>query len=177
MTQIDQINISSSSNRVLNRQPVNYREAKRRFTGLGIDDSATVDPAIPPSGKKYNFYQEAQRADFASDNNAKNQIYVISCTDNPTGSFTFDNEVEYNNLLNNKINPLLGKWIQSVIDPNGDGTSRIQQEWLDTTFAEINFGDDDEAAKKGKELKQDAIFKIYFDEKTKRYRAKVIKCR
>ena len=172
-----QVNISGRNNSVLNRIPVEFDEAVARFDRLVTDDySYTVDPAYPPQGKKYNFNKEDEREAFFLDSNGKNRIYVIATTKNTTNSFTRQNKDKYNKLLDSKINPLLGKWLKSILNPRGNGTSRITHIEMDTTYAETN-ADVERAKSIGcEEYGQEAIYEIYFDEKTKKYRGNVILC-
>ena len=54
---------------MVNRQPVSYAEAVRRYRELvPVDQPNTVDPAVEPRGKRYDFSDERSCREFFEDN-------------------------------------------------------------------------------------------------------------
>ena len=116
-----QVNISSRHNRILNRQPVQFSDAKNKHERLGKGGNYSFDASIDKNGRAYNVDVPAEREAFYNLNATEGQIYVLANTKNTTGKWETQNEIteakfgweqiqdEYD-----KQYPLIGKYA----DPN-----------------------------------------------------------
>ena len=158
-------NLNTPTRMLVHRESVDYDEAKRRYRNLvPIDEENTVDPAIPPEGRRYDLEMDTAVDGklFFSDNckNKEKAIYLIAVTDNRSTNsdgqavFTTENKQAYEKLQNDKHNPLFGLWLDdSYLD------RWFQEKCLDTCYVERNT-DDKKAIEIKETLSQTAILKI-----------------
>ena len=147
---------------MVNRQPVSYAEAVRRYRELvPVDQPNTVDPAVKPRGKRYDFDGTQSAREFFADNfqNKHESIYVIGTTNNRSWEFKDVNEVSFNIIHTFGKNPLLGFWFDD--GPMPDGT-KIQLPFKDTSFVKSTT-DEEEAKRMAVDLDQGTIAKVLPD--------------
>jgi len=158
-------NLNTPTKMLVRRESVDYDEAKRRYRNLvPIDEENTVDPAIPPEGRRYDLGLDLAIDGklFFSDNckNKEKAVYLIAVTDNRSTDsdgkaiFTTENKQAYEKLQNGKHNPLFGLWLD-----DSDLDRWFQEKCLDTCYVESNI-DDEKAEEKKLALSQTAILKI-----------------
>ena len=161
-------NLNAPTRTLVRRESVGYDEAVRRYRNLvPIDEENTVDPAIPPEGRRYDLGLDLAIDGklFFSDNckNKEKAVYLIAVTDNRSTDsdgkaiFTTENRRAFEKLHNDKHNPLFGLWFDEKID---DEIVKC----LDTSYVEKN-ADDKEAEKIKDEMSQTGILKINPDGK------------
>ena len=158
-------NLNAPTRTLMRRESVDYDEAVRRYKNLvPVQEENTVDPAIPPEGRRYDLGLDLAIDGklFFSDNckNKEKAVYLIAVTDNRSTDsdgeaiFTTENRRAYEKLQNDKHNPLFGLWYDDV-----DEEEQIITPCLDTNYVENDVDD-----KKAKEIKfalsQTAILKI-----------------
>ena len=117
-----QVNISSRHSRILNRQPVQFSDAKNKHERLGKGGNYSFDASIDKNGRAYNVYVPAERKAFYNLNSTEGPIYVLANTKNTTGRWITPNEIEEARLGWEQIQdefdkqyPLVGKWAGSTI--------------------------------------------------------------
>ena len=155
---------SASTVTMVNRQPVSYAEAVRRYRELvPVDQPNTVDPAVEDNGKRYDFDDERSRREFFADNfqNEDELPYLIAATNNKSWKFENVNEVAFNIIRIFGENPMLGFWLED--NPMPDGRI-IGIPFKDTSFVKST-ADEEEAKRMAKDLDQVEIVKCQPDGK------------
>jgi len=116
-----QVNISSRHSKILNRQPIQFSDAKNKHERLVKDGNYSFDASIDGNGRAYNVDVPVEREAFYNLNSTEGPIYVLANTKNTTGKWETQNEIaeakfgweqiqdEYD-----KQYPLIGKYA----DPN-----------------------------------------------------------
>ena len=119
-----QVNISSRHNRILNRQPVQFSDAKNKHERLGKGGNYSFDASIDKNGRAYDVNIPAEREAFYNLNATEGPIYVLANTKNTTGKWETQNEIteakfgweqiqdEYD-----KQYPLIGKYADQKCSP------------------------------------------------------------
>lgn len=151
-------NLNTPTITLVSRQPIYFNEAVRRYRELVPEPKEnTVDPAVDPRGKRYDFDGSSSRREFFADNfrNKDESIYVIAATDNRSAKFTLENKGAYNGLQAAGINPLLGLWYDKSAVP----MEKRFAPYLDTSFVPPTT-DEEEARRNGLQLDQSEILKI-----------------
>ena len=87
------VNNSSRYSRVLNRQPIQFSDAKNKHERLGRDDNYSFDASIDKNGRAYNVYVPAERKAFYNLNSTEGPIYVLANTKNTPGKWETQNEI------------------------------------------------------------------------------------
>ena len=157
------VNNSSRYSRVLNRQPIQFSDAKNKHECLGRDDNYSFDASIDQNGRAYNVEISAEREEFYNLNATERPIYVLANTKNTTGRWLTRMEIEeakrgWEQIQDefDKQYPLIGRWV------NQSGTSVT----LDTSYV---ITDEDEAKSRfddgdlvdgGRRRWQDSIMKL-----------------
>ena len=118
------VNNSSRYSRVLNRQPIQFSDAKNKHECLGRDDNYSFDASIDQNGRAYNVYIPAEREAFYNLNATEGPIYVLANTKNTTGRWITRNEIAearfgWDQIQNeyNKQYPLIGKYADTTLSP------------------------------------------------------------
>ena len=118
------VNNSSRYSRVLNRQPIQFSDAKNKHECLGRDDNYSFDASIDQNGRAYNVYIPAEREAFYNLNATEGPIYVLANTKNTTGRWITPNEIEEARLGWEQIQdeyskqyPLIGKYADKTLNP------------------------------------------------------------
>ena len=88
-----QVNISSRHNRILNRQPVQFSDAKNKHERLGKGGNYSFDASIDKNGRAYDVNIPAEREAFYNLNATEGPIYVLANTKNTTGKWETQNEI------------------------------------------------------------------------------------
>ena len=87
------VNNSSRYSRVLNRQPIQFSDAKNKHERLGRDDNYSFDASIDQNGRAYNVDIPAEHEAFYNLNATEGPIYVLANTKNTTGKWITRNEI------------------------------------------------------------------------------------
>ena len=148
---------SASAVTMVNRRPVDYAEAVKRYRVLvPVDEANTVDPAVEPRGKRYDFSDKRSCREFFEDNfqNEDELPYLIGATNNLSCKFKDVNEVAFNIIRILGENPMLGFWLDD----------RILIPCKDTSFVKST-ADEEEAKRMAKDLDQVSIVKCQPDGK------------
>ena len=116
-----QVNISSRHSKILNRQPIQFSDAKNKHERLGKGDNYSFDASIDKNGRAYDVKIPAERKAFYNLNSTAGPIYVLANTKNTTGKWETQNEIAeakfgWEQIQNeyDKQYPLIGKYV----DPN-----------------------------------------------------------
>ena len=119
-----QVNISSRHSKILNRQPIQFSDAKNKHERLGKGDNYSFDASIDKNGRAYNVDVPVEREAFYNLNSTEGPIYVLANTKNTTGKWETQNEIteakfgweqiqdEYD-----KQYPLIGKYADQNCSP------------------------------------------------------------
>ena len=148
---------SASAVTMVNRRPVDYAKAVKRYKVLvPVDEANTVDPAVEPRGKRYDFSDNLSCREFFEDNfqNEDELPYLIGATNNKSRKFKAVNEVAFNIIRIFGKNPMLGFWHEDNPMPDG----RILPPCKDTSFVEST-ADEEEAKRMATVLGQTEIVK------------------
>ena len=151
-------NLNTPTRMLVNRQPIHFNEAIIRYRELVPEpEENTVDPAVEPRGKRYDFNNSSSRQEFFMDNfrNKGESIYVIAATDNRSAKFTSKNKYAYNVLQAAGINALFGLWYDRSAVP----MEKMFAPCLDTSFVPPTT-DEEEVRRKAFQLEQSEIVKI-----------------
>ena len=157
-------NLNAPTRTLMRRESVDYDEAVRRYKNLvPVQEENTVDPAIPPEGRRYDLGLDLAIDGklFFSDNckNKEKAVYLIAVTDNRSTDsdgeaiFTTENRRAYEKLQNDQHNPMFGLWY------DGSEEEQIITPCLDTNYVERNV-DDKQAIEIKFALSQTSILKI-----------------
>jgi len=118
------VNNSSRYSRVLNRQPIQFSDAKNKHERLGRDDNYSFDASIDQNGRAYNVDIPAEHEAFYNLNATEGPIYVLANTKNTTGMWITRNEIAearfgWDQIQNeyNKQYPLIGKYADTTLSP------------------------------------------------------------
>ena len=119
-----QVNISSRHSKILNRQPIQFSDAKNKHERLGRDDNYSFDASIDKNGRAYDVCVPAERKAFYNLNSTAGPIYVLANTKNTTGRWITPNEIEEARLGWEQIQdeyskqyPLIGKYADTTLSP------------------------------------------------------------
>ena len=108
----------------MNRQPIQFSDAKNKHERLGKGDNYSFDASIDKNGRAYNVYVPAERKAFYNLNSTEGPIYVLANTKNTAGKWETQNEIteakfgweqiqdEYD-----KQYPLIGKYADPKCSP------------------------------------------------------------
>ena len=88
-----QVNISSRHSKVLNRQPIQFSDAKNKHERLGKGGNYSFDASIDKNGRAYDVNIPAERKAFYNLNSTAGPIYVLANTKNTTGKWETQNEI------------------------------------------------------------------------------------
>ena len=159
------VNNSSRYSRILNRQPIQFSDAKDKHERLGRDDNYSFDASIDQNGRAYNVDIPAEHEAFYNLNATEGPIYVLANTKNTTGMWITRNEIAearfgWDQIQNeyNKQYPLIGKYADTTLSPPDIS--------LDTSYV---ITDEDEAKSRfnagdlvdgGRRRWQDSIMKL-----------------
>ena len=163
-----QVNISSRHSKILNRQPIQFSDAKNKHECLVKDGNYSFDASIDGNGRAYNVDVPAEREAFYNLNSTEGPIYVLANTKNTTGKWETQNEIAeakfgWERIQNeyNKQYPLIGKYEE--VDAEG-GPTIIS---LDTSYvitneeeAKSRFDDGDLVDGGNKTRYQDSMMKL-----------------
>ena len=118
------VNNSSRYSRVLNRQPIQFSDAKNKHERLGKGDNYSFDASIDQNGRAYNVAIPAEHEAFYNLNATEGPIYVLANTKNTTGKWETQNEIAeakfgWEQIQNeyDKQYPLIGKYADQKCSP------------------------------------------------------------
>ena len=119
-----QVNISSRHSRILNRQPVQFSDAKNKHERLAKDGNYSFDASIGRNGIAYDVKIPAEHEAFYNLNSTEGPIYVLANTKNTTGKWETPNEIAeakfgWEQIQNeyDKQYPLIGKYAETDCSP------------------------------------------------------------
>mgnify|MGYP001162532235 FL=1 len=118
-----QVNISSRHSKILNRQPIQFSDAKNKHERLGKGDNYSFDASIDKNGRAYDVKIPAERKAFYNLNSTAGPIYVLANTKNTTGKWETQNEIAeakfgWEQIQNeyDKQYPLIGKYTEPDVE-------------------------------------------------------------